>query len=522
MESPQVICEERSLSKPPVSDRIDGFLRSKQTVIVLALCCFAAVRLFIYSAAFPLFNSTDEQAHFSTIYEYARGIPMSRNLPTIEPDVARSLTLYNSAEYLTSEEILKKVNLDRPIEQLPPELRERKYDHWFNYWIRQTNYEAQGPPVYYWIAGLWYRAAEVLGASGWKLAYCVRFLNVVLLPLFIWVSYLFIRRVYPERTFAIVAIPALLAIFPQDVFFGLNRNAVSPLLAAVILYCLFRSLKQEVRPGAWLIVGALFTGLAFVTDVSNCVLFGALAMVVYVHARRSLRTGGRPPELSAVVGAIVASLLVPSIWVLHNSRVTGDITGSRAKIAMLGWTMKPWSEIFHHPLFSISGANYFLGQLIRTYWRGEFSWHGSPMRSPGADAFYVGASCLMIVVFCVHMIRRRSSGSLEWLANATSMYLLLSSVLFLAVISLLFDFHQCFYPSREYPYFVSGRIICGTLLPFAVIFTLGFEYLLLRLRSRIHPMIPFAVCCVLICVAEVVVSREVFRSPFNFFSLLRM
>jgi hypothetical protein len=40
----------------------------------------------------------------------------------------------------------------------------------------------------------------------------------------------------------------------------------------------------------------------------------------------------------------------------------GDLTGSRAKIEILGWTMKPRGQLFNHPLFSLDGASYFLGE----------------------------------------------------------------------------------------------------------------------------------------------------------------
>ena len=100
-----------------------------------------------------------------------------------------------------------------------------------------------------------------------------------------------------------------------------------------------------------------------------------------------------------------------------------------------------------------------------------------------------------------------------------SLYLMAVSILFLGAISLPFDFHECVYPSRQNPYFLSGRIICGTLLPFAVIYAGGFEFLARPLRRYVHPVIPFAVICVFITGSEILLRADVFHSAFNFFSL---
>jgi len=41
------------------------------------------------------------------------------------------------------------------------------------------------------------------------------------------------------------AVPGLLAVFPQDVFFGVNRDILSPLLVTVALLLLFRAMEKE-------------------------------------------------------------------------------------------------------------------------------------------------------------------------------------------------------------------------------------------------------------------------------------
>lgn len=498
-------------------DRIDLFLHREQVTIALGLCMLAAIRIFVFTAAFPIFNYIDEQFHFDTVYEYAKGIPVSRDLPLIEPEVARTIALYESPEYVNSEDRARQAHLDIPIEKLPPQLRDFQYKRIFDYWSSQSNSEAQSPPLYYMIAAQWYRLGEFFGAKDRALVYWVRFFNILAYSSFVWVSYLFVKEIYPENNFLCVAVPALLAVFPQDVFFGINREILSPLLAATILWLLFLSLRRRATSDFLLIVAGFLAGLSFLTDISNFVLFGALVVICCIRFRDVIQSNLPRRGLVSIAAAIGVALVPASIWMAHNRSVSGDFTGSKAKTAMLGWTIRPWPELWHHPLFSLHGSFYFLKNLMVTYWRGENYWHGTSMGLPIPDAFYAVTSYLFLLVFAAYLIRNKAH-SLQKLSNIICAALIVLSVLFLAILSLLFDFHQCVYPSRALPYFVSGRIICGTLLPFAFAYSVGFEYLLKRFRSSLHPIIPFALLCLFVVIAQVVACSGVFLSQFNFFA----
>src|SRR5260370_41124895 len=106
----------------------------------------------------------------------------------------------------------------------------------------------------------------------------------------------------------------------------------------------------------------------------------------------------------------------------------------------------------------------------------------------------------------VHLVlQRKSANDLHRLWGFLSLYLVTASALFLAAISLPYDFHDCLYPSRLYPYFVSGRIISGTLLPFALLYTSGLEVLFMRVRPCIHPARPLAAIMPSTTVSDVIV-----------------
>jgi hypothetical protein len=86
----------------------------------------------------------------------------------------------------------------------------------------------------------------------------------------------------------------------------------------------------------------------------------------------------------------------------------------------------------------------------------------------------------------------------------------------LALLSVQFDFGHSVYPSREFPYFSSGRLIAGALVPFAILVVYGIGRLLPR-RTRGLPLLALAAIIAFVTASEIVVNRAVFRSEHNWF-----
>src|SRR5213078_797718 len=61
-------------------------------------CAIAALRVFIFSAAFPFFNNVDEQAHFDLVYKYAH-VHVPRAIEPVADGSARLIALYDSPEF---------------------------------------------------------------------------------------------------------------------------------------------------------------------------------------------------------------------------------------------------------------------------------------------------------------------------------------------------------------------------------------------------------------------------------------
>lgn len=499
-----------------------------------ALCCrpeffsmilavLAGLRILIFSAAFPLLNPIDERLHLTTIQLYAHGDFPGRELPHMDSSFARRLLLYWSPEYNHTQHELERDNVAGPLYALRHEDQDRHllesfYAERLQQWIDRADYEAQSAPLYYLATAVWYRLGASIGLRDWALDYWPRTLNPIAYGLLVWLSFCFVRLLYPQNTFLQLAVPALIAVFPQDVFYGMNRDVFSAPLTAASLLAMARTVKEGHNRPLLLILSSFLASLAFLSSVSNFVLFGAVAITVaFCIHQKQLPLGRIIPLLTSCT---VAASMLPVIWMLRNYVVMGDLTGGKAKAHDLGWTVKPLTQVFNHPLFSFSGLRYFILELTRRFWRGEYVWHNLPMRSPLADRIYLISTAVFISAFIVAFIARRAALSpIEKLFGILSLFLVISSFFFLAVISLPFDFHGCAYPSRSLPYFVSGRIISGAILPFVFMYASGLGLVANIFRRWVSPALVLTCIIVFTLGSEVWIRSVVFSSPYNFFAL---
>ena len=250
-------------------------------------------------------------------------------------------------------------------------------------------------------------------------------------------------------------------------------------------------------------------------------LYGALAAALWVWIEPSSSVRLRKTWVVGVTALV--GVLPPLLWILRNYLVIGDLTGSKAKMQHWGQTPKPIADIFHHPLFSFEGVCRFLLHTARTFWRGEYFWHSQTMRSTVADWFYPLSSLLLVLVFAVDfVVRRRSISPAQKLAGFQALWLVIGSVLFMATLSVAFDYHEAAYlhaPTQVRPFF-PGRIVSGALLPFLLIYAGALQLVLDRFRKWIPPVVPLVCLLLFITISEIVVRRAAFSSPYNFIALV--
>jgi hypothetical protein len=198
----------------------------------------------------------------------------------------------------------------------------------------------------------------------------------------------------------------------------------------------------------------------------------------------------------------------------------GDVIGAAASAKSRTWTIKPLSEMFNHPILTPSGFIYFIAELTRTFWRGEFIWREKIIASSSMDLFFTVSSAVFIVVSIAGLVWSNAGENKSCrFALAAALFILVFSVMFLAFMSMRYDFGSCFYPSREKPYFTSGRLIAGVILPFLFLYIDGLHRILSKLRCASALLFVAGIIVTAITISEVVLSWSVFASPYNWFHL---
>ncbi|MCS7032856.1 MAG: hypothetical protein NZ561_02550, partial [Phycisphaerae bacterium] len=188
-------------------------------------------------------------------------------------------------------------------------------------------------------------------------------------------------------------------------------------------------------------------------------------------------------------------------------------TGAAERNRMMGMTPLSIVESLRHPLFSPAGAAGFWAELTRTFWRGEIVWLGQRMATRAGDILFVASTAVFLLAFVARCARREPF----LVVICLGIYLL--HVGLLAAFSVSFDFGQGVYPSREWPFFSSGRLIFGAAVPLLLMFVLGMDWLLATLRLqglRWTLLIAFALA---ITLSEALLAVDAFQSQFNWFHL---
>ncbi|MCJ7779051.1 MAG: DUF2142 domain-containing protein [Sedimentisphaerales bacterium] len=319
--------------------------------IILSLCIIAACRIFLFNAAFPLFNNVDEQAHFDLVYKYSNGHLPKAGGENFSRGAVELILLYGTPEYFSKAEQFPKGSVPPPLWTYPNIRESRKFVEAMAVWQNRKNFETASFPVYYIAAGIWCRVGRVLGMTGGHLLFWIRFLNVPLFTALVWFSYRLARSFFPERPLQQIGLPLLVAFFPQDVFYSINSDTISPLLFAISFFLLLqiyfgnKSYRYHFLAG----VVAAATLLVKISNVAVLVLLG----VIIILKIRKLVGEKKVKEYLPRLGILLTAAAIPvGIWLTRNYLVFGDITGTGEKIKHLGWIVKPLSKLWDHPIFT--------------------------------------------------------------------------------------------------------------------------------------------------------------------------
>jgi hypothetical protein len=449
--------------------------------IVIALCGIAAVRVFYGAATLPFFADTDENAHFDLVHKFARAHWPTASETLHDPEVVDVWIFDGSPEYLNRPGTLGVEG------GYPPPVRDWMHTSATAQYIRMQraspgrgrlpNHEAHEPPVYYALAAVWYEIGNAFGLSPAEGVYWVRFLNVPLYVTLVAMAYRFVRR-YFDSTVAL-AVAALVAVFPNTVFFTISADVLSPL---VTLAALFLSLCwfQSEQPRPWLAAGAgAVVAAAVLTKLTNVGVFVAVCLLIAVRGWRERRASQLVREAGPM---LLAAVVPPLLWGLTNRVLLGEWTGTSAKIHAQTWTPKPLSQLLDHPLFTPSGLGAFLKTLCVSFFAGDNHWHAEPVHYVPSEVFFLTTAVIFPLAGLAALGMRAGKEPLAGLVVGLAALVVVTYVAELSVLSLRWDFGINPFPSRAFPFFAFGRLADGALVPFLLLYVCGLEAILGRRR----------------------------------------
>jgi hypothetical protein len=490
---------------------------TRERKIIFLLCLVAAVHVFIFSAAFPFFNNVDEQAHFDLAVKCSQG-RLPRQMEPPSADVTPYVVIFGTLEYLWPSNSFPAEQFPppwtQPMGKIKPMLLSREAA-----WNNVRNYEASQPPLYYAFAALWWDLGNVCGLHDGVLLYWLRFLNIIFVVTLVWLGYVSARLVFPENIFLRLGVPALIAVIPQTAFYSIQNDVLSPLCFGVAFICLVKFLRVEI-PGIRI---GIFTGLAlaatFLTKISNLPLLAVSAAAALFKAWQLARAGKFRAALPSLLALTLCAGLPMAAWLAWCKYNFGDFTGTAAKIRFLGWTHKSFAEWWHHPIFMPHGFWIFIHDLLSTFWQGEILWHRQPLSLPAVNAIYFMISIIFIGIALLNLWPQSKAATLSqrrvlWFG----FFCFAAAVAFLGFLSIIYDFHDCFYPSREHPYFTSGRLMLGALIPFLLLFVYGIDRALKNFGNSAK-FSALAAIILFMLITEITIDWPIFPNPYNWFHM---
>src|SRR5205823_795908 len=136
-------------------------------------------------------------------------------------------------------------------------------------WSHTRNQECSQPPLYYVAAGVWFNVGQWIGVKGGSLLYWIRFLNAALIAVVVWLAYTAARIVFPHRFAMRIAVPLFVAVIPQDAFYGIENDVLSPICFGITFICLIRWFREDRPPISLGIATGSSIAAAYLTKLSN-------------------------------------------------------------------------------------------------------------------------------------------------------------------------------------------------------------------------------------------------------------
>ena len=486
--------------------------------IVGLFCLVAAIHVFVFSAAFPFFGSVDEPSHFDLVVKYSHG-HVPRNQEPFSPDSAVYLTLFSSCAYLGTPDKFPGNQMPSPLWTEPVEQMKREFAAECAGWQLNKNYEVSQCPLYYALAGAWWRAGELCGLNNGGLLYSLRFLNVIQIVVLVWLAWFAARLVFPGNIFVRMAVIAIVAFIPQSAFYSVDNDMLSTLCFGAAFICLLKWLFSEKPPGLCATAMGLAFAATYLTKATNIPLLAVVIAALGIKAFLDLRDGKLQRSLPGFASFIFCAALPILAWMAWCKINYGDLSGSKIKEDKFGWTVKAFGDWWHHPIFTPAGLWTYLAGEIGTFWQGELLWHNQSMALPFTNNIYCLLSLILAAAVLWVLLRRSAgAGSMQRVALWFGLACFAAGLAFFGLMSIVYDFHDCPNPSRDHPYFQAGRMIIGCLVPFLLVIAYGLDRVLCRF-GNVAKFGTLAVVLLGMLAVEIATDWPAFSNPFNWYHL---
>lgn len=486
--------------------------------IIAILCCAAALHVLIFSAAFPFFNNVDEPIHFDLILRYSTGA-MPHRQQKVLPETVEYIAYFNSPAYYAAPKELPGGRLPPPPWTESPEKKRQDFEANCLQWQSLENYEVSQSPLYYAITGLWWDFGKWLGLHGGQRLYFLRFLNVIPAVALVWLAYVSARMLFPEKPFVRLTVPALTAFMPQSAFYSLGNDILPALCFGESFLCLIRWPSAENPSVKTSIATGLTLAMTYLAKSTSLPLLVAAAAFVVVKLGQFAWQKKSAVFLQSLLAFTACTTLPVAAWMVWCKSQFGDTTGAGLKMEHFGWTIKPFAEWWNHPIFTPAGCWTYLSGQLSTFWQGEIQWHHEPLVLPESKFIYAAVSLGLIFASSLALFTKSSTLTpMQRRALALGLFLFISGTLFFAFMSIIYDFHDCPYPSREYPYFTSGRLLLGALVPFLIFISYGLDRVLDGCATK-KKLVILAISILIILATEIITDHQVFSDPYNWFHL---
>ncbi len=304
--------------------------------LLLIWLCFL-VRGFFYALILPLWEGYDEYAHFA----FVQHVATHRNLPAgtetrISREIERSVQLAPMPWTVRLDLCSPPCVIHDDYWRLSALERARRQDELRSLPVawraepagtRLLIYEAQQPPLYYWLLAYPLRAASALSLPG--RVFLLRSISVALASLAIPLGWLLARQILGDG--AALGIVALITAMPE---FILNISRVgNDSLAAVLFTVVVLFAGSAGGRGSWLLLGIIL-GLGLLTKAYFLTALPALCLIWFWQFWRS--PDGRRRVLIHGVLCLAVAAALSGWWYWRTIELSSTLSGEQHAASAAG------------------------------------------------------------------------------------------------------------------------------------------------------------------------------------------